>query len=451
MITSANFSSSSISRATRPALWQAISVEPDPPKRSSALAPRLVLFSSIPRISPTGFIVGCSALRAGFSCRITLPSTASSERLSPRTTITWPPTSIWTVPSGATRTGAPAPSKIVVFQLPLGVRGRRPASRPHLLPSFLERHEVRFLCEGDLFNDPELVAAFQSEILDHCHAIIEFRVNDEGVAEWRLTQNQFGPDRSWSRIHHGQRDNVKPAAYTFLRGIAMKEHYFIRLPELLPKLVYSRVREALRGEGGIRLYRNDFRVVPYGEPGNDWLNLDQLYAQRGAVLAPVANRNFFGVIEVYDPEGEQFEEHTSREGLIETDSFRELTGLATAVLATAVNRISEDRGRKRSAGGSTQRKTSDTLDRLRNAARSVQDAEEAHRRGRDPQREPLAKDGDTDAKPAGQMEDTGPTQGESTAALLQESIALLEQQQAELADEAALLRLLATLGLTVRV
>ena len=316
--------------------------------------------------------------------------------------------------------------------------------RPDADPGF----KVRFLREGDLFNDPELVADFQSEILDHRHATIEFRVNDGGIAEWRLTQNQFGPDRGWSHIHHEHRDGVNPPAYTFLRNIAMKAHYFILLPELLPRLVYSRVREALREEGGIRLYRNGFRVVPYGEPGDDWLRLEQIYAQRGMVLAPVARRNFFGVIEVYDPEGKQFEEHTSREGLIETDSFRELTGLATAVLVTAVNRIAEDRGRKQSAGSSTQRKTSDTLDRLRKAARSVQEAEEARRRERETQNEPSSKDGDSDATPSGQAENTGLTQAESTAELIQESIALLEQQQAELADEAALLRLLATLGLT---
>ena len=316
--------------------------------------------------------------------------------------------------------------------------------RPNADPGF----EVRFLRQGNLFSDPELVANFKSEILDHCHAIIEFRVNSEGAAEWRLTQNQFGPDRGWTHIHHKQRDSINPPAYTFLRNIAMKAHYFILLPELIPKLVFSRVRDALREEGGIRLYRNGFRVVPYGEPGDDWLRLEQIYAQRGTVLAPVARRNFFGVIEVYDPEGVQFEEHTSREGLIETDSFQELTGLATAVLTTAVNRIAEDRGRKQSAGGPTQRKTSDTIDRLRKAARSVQEAEEARRRERDAQNEHSPKDGDSDAKPVGQTEDTESAEGESTAALLQESIALLEQQQAELADEAALLRLLATLGLT---
>ncbi|WP_176518701.1 sensor histidine kinase [Rhodobacter maris] len=316
--------------------------------------------------------------------------------------------------------------------------------RPGADPGF----EVRFLREGGLFNDPKVVADFQSEILDHRHATIEFRVNDLGIAEWRLTQNKFGPDRGWQNIHHEHRDGVSPPAYRFLRNVAMKAHYFIIAPDLLPSLVFTRVRDILREEGGIRLYRNGFRVVPYGESGNDWLHLDQLYAQRGPVLAPVANRNFFGVIEVHDPEGVQFEEHTSREGLIETDAFGEVTGLAMAVLATAVNRIAEDRGRKRSAGGSAERKTSDALDRLRKAAQRVQAAEEVLARRRDPEDESSAKDSNLNESQAGQTEDTGPAQGERTAELLHESIALLEQQQAELADEAALLRLLATLGLT---
>ncbi|MCA8880866.1 MAG: ATP-binding protein [Rhodobacteraceae bacterium] len=317
-------------------------------------------------------------------------------------------------------------------------------NRPDIDPGF----EVRFVRGGDLFNDPKLVADFQSEILAHRHAIVEFRVNGEGIAEWRLTQNQFGPDRGWSRIHHDHRDDVPPPAYHHLRDVAMKAHYFILLPELLPKLAFSRVRDVLRSEGGIRLYRNGFRVVPYGEPENDWLNLDYLYTQRSAVLAPVANRNFFGVIEVNDPEGVQFEEHTSREGLIETDSFRELTGLATTVLATAVNRISEDRGRKQSAGGSTQRKSEETLDRLRKAAQSVHEAEEARRLAREAGNESSARDENLDPDTGRQTDNSGSPQDESTAALIQESIALLERQQAELADEAALLRLLATLGLT---
>lgn len=306
---------------------------------------------------------------------------------------------------------------------------RRPTSDPGF--------KVSFVRGGGLFDDPELVADFQSEILAHHHAMIEFRVDDNGVAEWRILQNRFGPDRSWSRIHHMQRDNNSPPAYEQLRNVAMKAHYFILSPDLLPSLVYSRVRDALREEGGIRLYRNGFRVVPYGESGNDWLRLDQIYAQRGMVLAPIANRNFFGVIEVYDPEGLQFDEHTSREGLIETEAFRELTGLATGVIVTAVNRINEDRGRKTSAGGATQRKAAETLDKLRDAARIARKTEDEGRS------QTAAQGGVNVEAPS-----SGDTGDEGAASLLQKSIELIEQQQAELADEAALLRLLATLGLT---
>lgn len=321
--------------------------------------------------------------------------------------------------------------------------------RPKTDPGF----KVAFLRGGNLFGDPALVADFQTEILAHMHAVIEFRVDYEGKAEWRLSQNRFGPDRGWSRINHQHRDSPNPPPYTVLRDVAMKAHYFILLPDLLPSLVFSRVRDTLREEGGIRLYRNGFRVVPYGEAGNDWLHLDQIYAQRGMVLAPIANRNFFGVIEVNDPEGEQFDEHTSREGLIETDAFRELTGLATAVLVTAVNRINEDRGRKTSAGGSTQRKATDALDKLKDAARAARTAEEEIRRRLEEQ-----SGGRKDSAPETPQSDSGgsasagaestSTSAESTATLIQESIELIEQQRAEIADEAALLRLLATLGLT---
>ncbi|MCV9936708.1 ATP-binding protein [Boseaceae bacterium BT-24-1] len=322
--------------------------------------------------------------------------------------------------------------------------------RPQADPGF----EVAFLRDGGLFSDPELVADFQTEILAHMHAMIEFRVDHEGKAEWRISQNRFGPDRGWARINHQHRDSSAPPPYAVLREVAMKAHYFILLPDLLPGLVFSRVRDTLRDEGGIRLYRNGFRVVPYGEAGNDWLRLDQIYSQRGMVLAPIANRNFFGVIEVNDPEGKQFEEHTSREGLIETEAFQELTGLATAVLVTAVNRINEDRGRKTSAGGATQRKATEALDKLKEAARLARSAEEEIRRRAEEQKDgrgdaaaPEAPESSSTGAGADGTEDTSASVG-STANLIQESIDLIEQQRAELADEAALLRLLATLGLT---
>jgi hypothetical protein len=148
--------------------------------------------------------------------------------------------------------------------------------------------EVEFYQVGELFSDPELVANFQTEILDHMHAVVEFRVSDQGRAEWRLTNNKFGEGVGWSKIHHDHRDTSAPPNYEHLRNAWMKAYYAILDPEEFSSLIFTRVREALVAEGGIRLYRNDFRVVPYGEPENDWLRLDEIFLR--TAQCPLSNQ-----------------------------------------------------------------------------------------------------------------------------------------------------------------
>jgi signal transduction histidine kinase len=213
----------------------------------------------------------------------------------------------------------------------------------------------------------------------------------------------------------------------------MKAYYAILDPSLLPPLVYTRVRDVLSQEGGVRLYRNGFRVVPYGEPENDWLGLDAAYVKRAA-LAPIANRNFFGVIELYDPEGSLFEEHTSREGLIETPAFRELQGVASSVLITAATQIARDRGRKTHAGRGGSKPPLDAATRLDEVTLAAKAARDAAARAAKSMASP---DADIAAQRAAE-----------TVKLIEEHQEQFEATKAQLADESAMLRFLATLGMT---
>ena len=298
------------------------------------------------------------------------------------------------------------------------------SSKPNKDPGF----DVEFWKVGEIYDDPEIVADLQTEVLDHLHAVIEFRVSEGGKAEWRIVQNRFGEDVGWTRIHHDAgRDEVVPN-YEHLRSAWMKSHYFILDSNLFPSLLYTRLRDVLREEGGIRLYRNGFRVIPYGSRGDDWLRLDEYYSSRSSVLAPLRNINFFGAIDVADEEGERFEEHTSREGLIETPAFTELKLLANAVIRTAVNRISNQRARAPKSKKPVPKLLPQShLDRIRDAQRKAREAaEEAEKKG-----------------------DTGSaSQARIAEGLFKETAEDIASAQAELADEAALLRLLATLGLT---
>lgn len=292
--------------------------------------------------------------------------------------------------------------------------------------------EVAFYRTGELFSDPLLVADFQTEILDKMHAVVEFRVDENGKAQWRLSENRFGATTNWTSIHHEHPDSLDPPPYKHLRSAWLKAHYAVLDPNEFSGFTFTRVREVLAQEGGIRLYRNGFRVIPYGEPSDDWLGLDATYTRR-SLLVPVANRQWVGVIDVYDPEGERFEEHTSREGLIETDALRELRGLASTVLITAATMIANQRGRKTRAGGSTSAagRHDRFLLRLRDATRRAHDAA---------------------VSSAGQEGGVDSSANNAALEALDEAEEVVSQVIAEAtrqyADQSAILQLLATLGLT---
>jgi signal transduction histidine kinase len=286
---------------------------------------------------------------------------------------------------------------------------------------------------GTQFEDESIVADMQTEILDHLHAVIEMKVNNKGQASWRLSKNEFGPVRNWAPIHHEHRDAGRPPPYKHLKNAAMKAYYVVLDPTLLPSLLYTRVRDVLSQEGGIRLYRNGFRVTPYGDPDDDWLRLDEAYVRR-SVLIPAANRNFFGVVQLEDPDGDLFDEHTSREGLIETPAFLELKELTSSVLVTAGTKMAEDRGRKTHAGRASRASARKPLADFSAARAATRASKEAAER--------LAKK-------------TGTPEAQAAAEQAAEAVELVDQKQEEVeaaerqfADEAAMLRFLATLGMT---
>lgn len=320
---------------------------------------------------------------------------------------------------------------VIALQQPFPVRPVQTTKQDHAPvheadPGF----KATFLDSGGLFADPALVADMQSEILDYLPVVIEMTVDEHGAALWRISKNAFGPTRDWRPINHEHRDSLSPPAYSSLRNVAMKTYHVILEPSLLPSIVFTRVRDILSREGGIRLYRNGFRVTPYGEPDDDWLRLDEIYARRG-LLANLANRNFFGVIEVQDPEGKLFEERTSREGLIENNTFSELRGLASSVLVTAATLVHADRGRKTHANRPPPRpEAAAALSEVRAAVRAVREAAE-------------------------RTEATAPGATEAVIERVVEAEQILEiteknyeEVKARLADEAAMLRLLASLGMT---
>lgn len=106
----------------------------------------------------------------------------------------------------------------------------------------------------------------------------------------------------------------------------------------------TNIRKIARTQGGIRLYRNGFRVLPYGEPNSDWLGLDASAVKR-SILPVHSNMNFFGFVELKDREN-KFKETSSREGLLENEGLIELRNFVYRTIITAIIKVAEVRNVK---------------------------------------------------------------------------------------------------------
>ncbi len=83
----------------------------------------------------------------------------------------------------------------------------------------------------------------------------------------------------------------------------------------------SEVREWLAEFGGVHLYENTLRVNPYGNQGNDWLDMN-LSRARNPEERPSTNTSI-GVVRIPDSGG-LLSQKTDRSGFIENDVFHEI-------------------------------------------------------------------------------------------------------------------------------
>lgn len=103
-----------------------------------------------------------------------------------------------------------------------------------------------------------------------------------------------------------------------------------------------KIQELSKTASGVKLYRNGFRVLPYGEAKDDWTNIDKRWSsESGKTNIPLSNQNLFGFVEIIDPTGDTFEETASREGLIENESFNQLSDFINKSLVQVRGRIAE--------------------------------------------------------------------------------------------------------------
>lgn len=87
----------------------------------------------------------------------------------------------------------------------------------------------------------------------------------------------------------------------------------------------NEIRAWLRDWSGVSVYRDGFRVWPYGEPHDDWLGLDQRRVNNPVVR--LSNNQVIGFVEISRDANPHLLDQTNREGLIHNSSLDDLRRL----------------------------------------------------------------------------------------------------------------------------
>jgi signal transduction histidine kinase len=105
-----------------------------------------------------------------------------------------------------------------------------------------------------------------------------------------------------------------------LRHLHLQEHATVR-----------DIRRDLDDAAGISIYRDHFRVLPYGEPKNDWLRLDLRRVQNPTLR--LSNNQLMGYVQVSSQRNPALRDQSNREGLVENPAVQDLRDLIVEILA----------------------------------------------------------------------------------------------------------------------
>lgn len=188
---------------------------------------------------------------------------------------------------------------------------------------------------------PDLSAKIENPLLRIAPWMLDAKIDENGIMHYTLA----GPD---NKTESGSKD-LKIYSERFLVKGATKGEYRKPVcgPFKLKLYAFEREKKQWKKFGldkpkidllndlcGVSIYRDNFRILPYGEVGNDWL-----YFDKRRVLNPgkiLGNDRVIGYVEISLNSNPYLRDKTNREGLIEDgDAFadlRELGATASDVL-----------------------------------------------------------------------------------------------------------------------
>lgn len=183
----------------------------------------------------------------------------------------------------------------------------------------------------------DLSGGLGESFLGTAFAKLDGRVDKKGVAHYDIEILKTGEKDSLTDTSH---------KYTGLENARLRVYLMIYKDEFFKETDFGLRAAQMKGreEGGVRIYLDGFRVFPYGEAGDDWLQLDEYAAKnldlaiainppekvietrnslqgRPFLLIP-KNNQVFGAVALSQSQHENIEINVTRDRLIETPTVK---------------------------------------------------------------------------------------------------------------------------------
>jgi signal transduction histidine kinase len=161
---------------------------------------------------------------------------------------------------------------------------------------------------------------------------------EAAVLDWKGQELFKATHQDLARERRGERYVAPKLTFDLWVFILDAEAFSTRKASL------GEVREWLNAFGGVHIYQDGLRVTPYGDPGNDWLDLN-LSRARNPEERPSTN-TVIGRVSIKDKE-QLLIQKTDRSGFIESEAFRDMRAFAQDALEWMARRRMEVAQRKR--------------------------------------------------------------------------------------------------------
>lgn len=160
------------------------------------------------------------------------------------------------------------------------------------------------------------------DILQKPHYRLNAEVNDLGRATVMI-ELRDGDAYVTERTLESARDNDTPRCGPFELRLNVWDRDTASLRELAAEVGSTKLaREILDSVSGVSIYRDGFRVLPFGEPDDDWLRLDHRRVQEPTQR--LSNNQIVGYLLIGRDANPGLTDQTNREGLIEGPALDDL-------------------------------------------------------------------------------------------------------------------------------